>query len=164
MKLKIYLAHSLTHAPEPFARRMKFVRATLREIPDVQVLDFAWELGPEFNEKVNVYEYDMKCVHGADLVVAVLDFISAGTSMEVQARCQMGGMPLTCFFMKGTRVSKIISDCIKHHRSAFEQSNTPENRSRAASLPDPIEYVDDEAIVEYVRTWVSNHSMAPALA
>nr|AIA18953.1 Nucleoside 2-deoxyribosyltransferase [uncultured bacterium] len=143
--LKIYLAHSLTQAPAELLARMKILRQALKDIPGVEVLDFAWERGPKFNEQVNVYEYDMNCVREADLVVAVLDNISSGTSMEIQSRCQMSGQPLVCFFKKGIRVSKIIADCITFHRN---------KNASADALPDPIEYSDDQEIIEYVTRWV----------
>ncbi len=157
-KLKIYLAHSLTFAPNPFRVRMNVLRNNIRKIPEVEMLDFAWEKGPAFNESVNVYKYDMECVHEADLVMAVLDHISSGTPMEVQARCIMLGAPLTCFYEQGTLVSKIVRDCIKHYRGKLEESPATHLREKAAFLPDPIEYRDDGEIFKYAVEWVRTHS------
>lgn len=154
--IKIYLAHSLTHAPDPFLHRMKMVRTALRSLSDVEVLDFAWEKGPEFNQRVNVYEYDMRCVYEADLVIAVLDYISSGTSMEIQARCQLLGAPLACFYQEGTRVSKIIGDCIRHYRGRLETHSREDTRKKAVCLPDPLAYTDDAQILQYAVRWMND--------
>lgn len=159
--IKIYLAHSLTQAPPEFLRRMRAVRQAIRAIAAVEVLDFAWEKGPEFNERVNVYEYDMRCVAEADLVIAVLDFISSGTAMEIQTRCSMQGRALACFFQHGTKVSKIIGDCIKHHRRDLENSQLSKIRQRALGLPDPFSYLNDCEITQYALDWVQRNSDVP---
>lgn len=156
--IKIYLAHSLTEAPPEFLERMKILRNDIRKIPGVEMLDFAWEKGPEFNERVNVYEYDMDCVHKADLLIAVLDHISSGTPMEIQARCIMFGSPLTCFHRKETRVSKIVRDCIKHYRGGLEASPATHLKAKASLLPDPVIYTEDRQIFDYAADWVKKHS------
>lgn len=156
---KIYLAHALTQAPVEFADRMKGLRQQLRNRPGIHVIDFAWEFGKEFNERVNVYEYDMNCVREADLVIAMLDHFSSGTAMEIQARCQMIGAPLTCFYVKGTLVSKIIRDCIHHYRDAL----THDGRDDLLwTLPDPIQYSDDNKILDYAVDWLEKHCVVSA--
>ena len=153
-KLNIYIAHSLTTAPSEFLARMKTLRNEVRGFPGIRVLDFAWERGPEFNARVNVYEYDMECVRRADLVVAILDYGSSGTPMEIQACCQKRFPSLVCFSRPETKVSKIIPDCIRFHRQRLDQSNWPEAKKRLVDLPDPIQYSEDSEIVQYVIRWM----------
>lgn len=152
--IKIYVAHALTLATESYRKKMRRLRMQIGDIPGVEILEFAWEKGPEFNRTVNVWKYDMKCVRRADLMVAVMDFISAGTPMEIQTRCQMHGKPLMTFRRPRTTVSKIVTDCIKHYRHRLRHGKNRRHRLMADNLMPMQVYRTHEEILTIVKAWV----------
>jgi nucleoside 2-deoxyribosyltransferase len=112
--VKIYLAHALSIAPVAFLDRMDALKKRIKALPGVETLDFAWAKGTAFNQSVNVYEYDMKHVESADIVVFVLDELSFGLAMELHKRCMIR-RPFLAFIKAGQRVSKIVPDCMKYY-------------------------------------------------
>jgi nucleoside 2-deoxyribosyltransferase len=77
-KKKIYIAHSLTHAPQEFRIAMDELREKLRK--DYEILDF---VGLEKGTAQEVFEWDMNCVRRCDLLIADCTHQGIGLGMEI---------------------------------------------------------------------------------
>jgi len=84
----IYVGMALTAAPVEFRDTFQYeLKAKLRQLPDVEVLDFSWtKHGPEANSNISVYQLDKEHAETADLCVFILDYPSLGLGMEMMMR------------------------------------------------------------------------------
>jgi hypothetical protein len=84
----IYVGMALTAAPVEFRDTFQHeLKAKLRLLPDVEVLDFSWtKYGPDANSNISVYQLDKENAEKADLCVFILDYPSLGLGMEIMIR------------------------------------------------------------------------------
>jgi hypothetical protein len=138
------------------------LRNVFNHLPNVEVLRFAWidGVGPD-TSVTDIYQFDMQHVRTGTLMVGVLDHPSFGLGMEIQERC-VKQLPLMPFFPRGMLVPRIVTDCIKGHKSAIMLRQRIAWHAQAANLFDPIEYTSDEQIVHIVADWV--HARLSTLA
>lgn len=79
---KIYVACSLTQAPESFKQAVAgFKEEIKRTVPDIEVLDF---IGLVNGTPAEVYHWDIHhCVSTCDLLVAICDYPAIGLGYEL---------------------------------------------------------------------------------
>ena len=100
--MKIYLANSLTQAPEEFKRQMLNLREKLKE--DYEVLEY---MGLADGDAVSVYRHDIDCVKSCDAVVAEVSFPSTGLGIEIATALQ-NGKKVLAFAKTEARVSRMV--------------------------------------------------------
>ncbi len=89
---KTYVGMALSGAPVSFSEIFQSeLKAGLRLIPDVEVLDFSWTThGPEANSDESVYQLDKSHAESADVCIFILDHPSLGLGMEIMLRYTTG--------------------------------------------------------------------------
>lgn len=83
--MKIYLANSLTHAPEAFKTEMEILKRRLKE--QYEVLEY---FGLAAGEPAEIYSHDMKQVNACDLVLAEVSYPSLGVGFEIATALDLG--------------------------------------------------------------------------
>lgn len=113
----IYVGMALTDAPEEF--RTVFhdeLKSKLREIPNVEVLDFYWiSNSPTGGDDIEVYNLDEQHSQNADLLVAIVDHPSIGLGMEIMLR-HATGKPSLFFANKDKRVTRMLTGYLKKNQ------------------------------------------------
>lgn len=98
MRKTVYVGMALTQAPIEF--RTIFhdaLKKSLREITDVEILDFFWvSNGITAGEDIEVFELDEQHSQNADLFLAITDHPSIGLGMEIMIRSATGKASLFC--------------------------------------------------------------------
>lgn len=104
----IYVGMGLTNAPDEFRKNFHDdLKARLREIEDIEILDFFWTSNsPTAGDDVEVYELDESHAQSADLFVAILDYPSTGLGMEIMIR-HTTGKPTLFLAKQGMKVSRM---------------------------------------------------------
>lgn len=105
---KVYIGCALTQAPKEFLDFIFGLREKIKTL-GFEILEFAWITGPR--EDVNVYDFDVKNVDGADYFFAFCDYPSIGLGIEIE-RAMNTKTPTFAFHKKGTNISKIVSDSL----------------------------------------------------
>ena len=154
--VRIYLGHALTGAPKEFVSRMLLLRNSIKQLPDVEVLEFNWIPGLGPDPKVDTYELDSRNVRRAHLAVGILDYPSIGLGFELQIRIQEK-LPLFCFVPQGQEVTHLLSCAIIGVRKKILEYG--ELTQWAGGFPDPMEYANDEEIVGTIHEWVVNYRL-----
>lgn len=120
----IYVGMALTDAPKEFRNRFQVeLKDRLRELPEVEVLDF---VGLENGSEVDVYEYDRKCTEECDLMVAICDYSSLGLGMELVFR-HFSQKPLLLFAHKEEYVSRMVTGFAKKEAKPYHHFDTVED-------------------------------------
>lgn len=148
---KIYFAHALTNAPDEFRERMFRLRGRIAKIPEVTILDYNWVPGKGPLESINTFEKDQGQVRYADLLVAVIDVTALGLGGEINCRLEIK-KPLLVFFPMGTKVTRYVTDGIRHVRQHLIRKG--KNGIAFRDFPDPIGYANDNHIYTVVNQWV----------
>ena len=85
--LNVYVACSLTHAPEEFRQKVKLFKDKLR--PICNIMDFR---GLTNDPPREVFNWDIhECVRKSDLVVAICDLPSTGLGYEIGTQVEARG-------------------------------------------------------------------------
>lgn len=124
----IYVGMALSGAPEEFRETFQHeLKAQLRRLPDVTILDFFWTTqGREVGYDADVYRYDKEQAESADLCVFVLDYPSTGLGMELMIR-QATGKP-SLFFVHTEprqRVSRMVLGYIESTEQTLHTYTQP---------------------------------------
>lgn len=82
--MKIYLAHSLTQAPEDFKAKMQNFREQLKT--QYEVLEF---LGLVAGTAEDVFLHDVQCVTDCDLLLAEVSYPAIGLGFEIATALQL---------------------------------------------------------------------------
>lgn len=83
--MKIYLAHSLTQAPEEFKQEMLELREQLKA--KHEVLEFK---GLVAGTPEDVYKHDTQCVKDCDLLLAEASYPAIGLGFEIAIALNLG--------------------------------------------------------------------------
>ena len=137
-EITIYVGMALTEAPAEFREGFqKELKAGLRELPNVTVLDF---VGLENGTPHEVYLHDRKCTTTADLCVFVVDYPSTGLGIEIALREQKR-KPSLHFAGHNRRVTRMLLGLLE-------------------SKPAPLYRYDSvQDIIKVVQMWLLNHSL-----
>lgn len=100
--MKIYLAHSLTQAPEEFKSEMLKLRAKLQE--KYEVLVFKGLVDGTLKE---VYEHDVLCVKDCDLLLADVTYPAIGLGFEIATGLELG-KKVVAVAKEGAKVSRLV--------------------------------------------------------
>jgi len=82
--MKIYLAHSLTQAPEEFKAEMLELRNLLKQ--KYEVLEFK---GLVAGTPQEVFQHDTQCVKDCDLLLAEVSYPAIGLGYEIATALQL---------------------------------------------------------------------------
>ncbi len=85
MLMKIYLAHSLTQAPEEFKAQMLRLWQALKA--EHEVLEY---FGLEGGAPADVFKHDTGCVANCDLLLAEVTYPAIGLGFEIAAALNLG--------------------------------------------------------------------------
>lgn len=115
---------ALTDAPKEFRARFDGeLKAALRALPEVEVLDF---VGLENGTEIEVYEYDRQCTESCDLMIAICDYASLGLGMELVFR-HMTGKPLALFAHTEESVSRMVTGFAQKEQIGYHHFETVED-------------------------------------
>jgi len=104
---KLYAGCALTNAPDKFKRDVVELKERLKNIPDVQVLEF---LGLVKGTARDVYIHDIiNCVGRCDFMLAICDYPSTGLGWEMATQTQRG-KPLLAFGHNSAKVTRLVLD------------------------------------------------------
>ncbi len=117
--MKIYLAHSLTYAPDEFVQEMSRLRHMLKQT--FEVLDF-FSIKPSHplgNSQTveDVYSHDIACVKACDMVLAEVSYPATALGFEIATALDLGKKVLAVG-KKEAKVSRLILG-IKHPNYRF---------------------------------------------
>ncbi|MCL5008989.1 MAG: nucleoside 2-deoxyribosyltransferase [Patescibacteria group bacterium] len=82
--MKIYLAHSLTQAPEEFKQEMLEFREKLKT--QYEILEY---LGLDKGTAEDVFRHDVNCVHDCGLLLAEVSYPAIGLGFEIATALQL---------------------------------------------------------------------------
>jgi len=100
--VKIYLAHSLTQAPEDFKTEMLEFREKLKT--QYEVLEY---LGLTQGTAEDVFRHDVKCVTDCDLLLAEVSYPAIGLGFEIATALQQGKKVLAVA-KNSAKVSRLV--------------------------------------------------------
>lgn len=83
--MKIYLAHSLTQAPEEYKTEMLKFREKLKA--KYEVLEY---FGLVTGAPADIFSHDIKCVSDCDLLLAEVSYPAIGLGFEIATALQQG--------------------------------------------------------------------------
>lgn len=100
--MKIYLAHSLTQAPEDFKTEMIKLRELLKT--EHEILEFKGLIDgtPE-----DVYKHDVECVKTCDLLLAEVSYPAIGLGFEIATAINLNKRILCCAKIDA-KVSRLV--------------------------------------------------------
>ena len=100
--MKIYLAHSLTQAPEEFKIEMEKLKNLLKE--KYEVLEFKGLINGTAEE---VYKHDVQCVMDCDLLLAEVSYPAIGLGFEI-ATALTHKKRVLCCAQTNAKVSRLV--------------------------------------------------------
>ena len=100
--MKIYLAHSLTQAPEEFKTEMVKLRELLKT--EHEVLEFK---GLVAGTPEDVYHHDVQCVKDCDLLLAEVSYPAIGLGFEIATALQINKKVLAVA-KQDAKVSRLV--------------------------------------------------------
>jgi nucleoside 2-deoxyribosyltransferase len=100
--MKIYLANSLTHAPEEYKSEMAKLRSKLSQ--DHEVSEY---LGLINGNAEAVFRHDIGCVKNCDLLLAEVSYPSTGLGFEIATGLNLGKKVLAVA-QKDAKVTRMI--------------------------------------------------------
>lgn len=100
--MKIYLAHSLTQAPEEFKTEMLELKAKLNA--KHEILDY---LGLTAGTAEDVFNHDVNCVKDCDLLLAEVSYPAIGLGFEIATALQSGKKVLAVA-KESSKVSRLV--------------------------------------------------------
>ena len=106
-KVVIYVACSLTHAPEDYKESIKAIKEKLREVlPNVEILEF---LGLTAGTAEDVYRHDIhNNVAKCDLMIADCTYPSTGLGWEMATAVEKLGIQVLAIAKSGTKVTRLV--------------------------------------------------------
>ncbi len=99
---KIYVSCSLTHASEEFKQSIDQLKDRLR--PRYEILDF---FGLADGDPKDIYEHDLQCVHGCDLMLSEVSFPAIGLGFEIGTAIQIN-KPVLAVAKTDAKVSRLV--------------------------------------------------------
>ncbi len=103
-KHRVYVACSLTHAPEEFKQFVETVKQELRSFCDVLCFKDA-----DQTNFAEIYDHCIaRCVGTSDLVVAICDLPAIGLGMEIATQIEGRQQPCLMLAAEGSQVTDII--------------------------------------------------------
>ncbi len=117
--MKIYLAHSLTQAPEDFKTEMLGFREKLKT--KYEVLEY---MGLVNGTAEDVFRHDVKCVHDCDLLLAEVSYPAIGLGFEIATALQLNKKVLAVA-KETAKVSRLVLG-IEHPNFQFARYANPE--------------------------------------
>jgi len=121
--MKLYVGMGLTQAPKEFRENFQNeIKTELRNIPEVEVLDF---IGLEGSTEEEVYTYDRNCAQTADLCVFIVDYPSIGLGMEISFRLATG-KPMLVFAKEGMSVTRMLTGMCSVENIPFHRYDSAE--------------------------------------
>ena len=112
--MKIYLAHSLTQAPEDFKAEMLEFREKLKA--KYEVLEY---MGLVNGTAEDVFKHDVKCVTDCDLLLAEVSYPAIGLGFEIATGLQLGKKVLA-IAKETAKVSRLVLG-INHPNFQFKK-------------------------------------------
>jgi hypothetical protein len=107
----VYVACSLTHAPQEFREKIEIFKQKLRSV--CNVLCF---LGIDGHPPHKIYDFDInKCVRKSDLVVAICDLPSIGLGVEMGTQIEARRMPCLALAHEKSHVTCFVLDTRQPH-------------------------------------------------
>src|SRR3989344_7160701 len=107
---RVYVACSLTHAPEEFKNFVEDVKERLRSHCEILCFKDGEHLGNR-----GVYEHDIfRCVGTCHLVVAICDHPSIGLGMEIGTQVEGRRKPCLAVAHDDSLVTDIVQDIPRH--------------------------------------------------
>jgi 2'-deoxynucleoside 5'-phosphate N-hydrolase len=116
--IKIYLANSLTHAPEEYKVEMDELKNLLRK--KYEVLDW---LGLEKGTAQDVYRHDIECVKNCDLLLAECSYPAIGLGFEIATSLCLD-KPVLAIAKTDTKVTRLVLG-ITHPLFTFMRYQNP---------------------------------------
>ncbi|MCL5774942.1 MAG: hypothetical protein M1333_01890 [Patescibacteria group bacterium] len=117
--MKIYLAHSLTQAPEDFKTEMLEFREKLKA--QYEVLEY---MGLINGTAEDVFRHDVKCVTDCDLLLAEVSYPAIGLGFEIATALQLNKKVLAVA-KETAKVSRLVLG-INHKNYRFYRYKNPE--------------------------------------
>lgn len=114
--MKIYLAHSLTQAPEEFKTEMAKLKNLLKE--KYEVLEFKGLVNGTAEE---VYKHDVQCVKNCDLLLAEVSYPAIGLGFEIATAINQS-KKILAVAKKDAKVSRLVLG-IKETNYSFKRYN-----------------------------------------
>ncbi len=149
--MKLCLVHALSEVPQSFSLRMQNLQYRFCSVPSIQVLELCEISATRPDHHFNAYDYLVEHVYAADLMVVILDYPLGGLEMALQERCWLN-KPMLLFYPVGKMAPVLIRDCVRAHRTRTLQSE----------LEDPVQYTDDDDIVNQVVSWIQTDTFTCA--
>lgn len=117
---KIYVACSLTHAPENFKLQIDHLKKELKK--HFEVLDF---YGLTAGQPKDIYEHDVSCVKNCDLLLAEVSYPALGVGFEI-ATALANKKPVFAVANSDAHVSRLIIGIQDPLFTFFKYSTLPE--------------------------------------
>ena len=117
--MKIYLAHSLTQAPEEFKQEMLGLKEQLKA--KYEVLEFK---GLVAGTPKDVYEHDTRCVKDCDLLLAEVSRPAIGLGFEIATALHLNKKVLAVA-KEAAKVSRLVLG-INHPNFQFARYANPD--------------------------------------
>lgn len=114
--MKIYLAHSLTQAPEEFKTEMIKLRELLKTKYEVLIFKGLIDGTPE-----DVYRHDVQCVKDCDLLLAEVSYPAIGLGFEIATAINQS-KKILAVAKKDAKVSRLVLG-IKETNYSFKRYN-----------------------------------------
>lgn len=105
--VKVYVACSLTHAPEEFRNAVEKLKERLRDV--CCVLYFKGLSDENLPHDIYVHDID-GCVHQCSLLVAICDYPSTGLGWEMATQAESRKKPVLAVAHEDSKVTKLILD------------------------------------------------------
>ena len=102
-RIKAYVACSLTHSPQEFKDSIDLFKSKLRK--HIEVLDFIGLNNPNAQNDQFVFEWDIKHVRDADILIADFTHITIGAGIEWGVAMQIG-KPIITLVKKDVVISR----------------------------------------------------------
>ena len=119
-KLKVYVGCALTHSTEEYRQQIADFKDRLRELPNVEVLDF---VGLENATSEEVYEHDIHyCVATCDLFIAECSHPAIGLGYELGVAVDGWKKPTIAFFGKDIKVTRLVQGLLCKRNPHFESA------------------------------------------
>ncbi len=117
---KIYVACSLTHAPENFKQAILELKAELKK--HFEILEF---YGLADGQPKDIYEHDVSCVKNCDLLLAEVSYPALGVGFEI-ATALANKKPVFAVANRDAHVSRLIVGIQDPLFTLFKYSTLPE--------------------------------------
>jgi hypothetical protein len=119
-KLKIYFGCGLTHAPESFKQQVADFKQKIREMFNVEVLEF---FGTSSGTSSDVYRKDIhECVKECDIMIGDCTYPSTGLGWEMGTSVEKYRKPVLAIASVSSNVTRLVvgAECEENPFFHFE--------------------------------------------